>query len=291
MRTRIDGVTIGHWTDGEGLTGCTAVLLPPGTTASFEVRGGAPASRELIALEPEKSVTTVDAICLSGGSVFGLASADGVVAHLAELGRGVGTPAGSVPIVPTLALFDLAVGSPTARPGSEAGRSAAASALEEFETGHVGAGTGARAANWRGAGRGGGGLGYAEASLGEVRLGALVAVNAFGDILAPGAEGDLEAVSALSRSFDFDRSNTTIGAVFTNARLDKVGCRIVAQGAHDGLARAVNPPHTRYDGDAFVAAATGHVEAPVDLVRMLAVTAVAQAIRSTAPIVKGPATF
>ena len=107
--------------------------------------------------------------------------------------------------------------------------------------------------------------------------------NAFGDIVPAGGPDDsLDAVAAVQGAFDFDRTNTTIGVVVTNALLDKVGCRIVAQGAHDGLARALTPPHSRFDGDAFVAAATGDVEAHVDVVRMLAVAAVADAIRTTA---------
>ena len=200
---------------------------------------------------------------------------------LADLGRGVGTPAGPVPIVPTLGLFDLASGSAQARPTAESGESATRAAASEFAVGRVGAGTGAWASHWRRSGRRGGGLGYVERSLGGVTVAALVAVNAFGDVLAAGEEGGLDAVAALQSAFDFDRSNTTIGAVITNARLDKVGCRVVAQGAHDGLARAINPPHTRFDGDAFVAAATGGVEAHVDVVRMLAVAAVADAVRTT----------
>lgn len=283
-RISIDGVKVGHVTDAAGATGCTVVELPPGSTASFEVRGGAPAARELLPLEPDKSVVHADAVLLTGGSVFGLAAADGVVRGLAERGRGVGTPAGPVPIVPTLALFDLAGGDPAARPTADAGYAALAVAASDFETGRVGAGTGAFAAQWRGpSGRRGGGLGFAERRLGDVIVAAVVAVNAFGDIVGtPGSPEDasLDAIVALRESFYFDRTHTTIGAVVTNARLDKVGCRIVAQGAHDGLARALTPPHTRFDGDAFVAAATGAVDAHVDIVRLLALTAVTDAIRA-----------
>lgn len=281
----VPGVRVGHWTNAVGHTGCTVVELPPGTVASFEVRGGAPACRELIPLLPDKSVTHVDAVCLTGGSVFGLAAADGVVRALAERGRGVGTPAGPVPIVPTLGLFDLAVGDPTARPGPEAGYAAAAAAASVFETGRVGAGTGAHAGTWRPEGPRGGGLGVAERRLGDVTVAAIVAVNALGDIVSDAAGADpLAAVATLRDAFDFGgRDHTTIGCVVTNARLDKVGCQVVAQGAHDGLARAITPPHTRFDGDGFVAAATGPVPAPVDVVRMLALLAVADAIRSTGP--------
>ncbi len=285
----VPGVRVGHWTDAVGRTGCTVVDLPPGTVASFEVRGGAPACRELIPLLPDKSVSQVDAVCLTGGSVFGLAAADGVVRALAERGRGVGTPAGPVPIVPTLGLFDLAAGDPSARPGPEAGYAAAAAAASVFDTGPVGAGTGARAGQWRPQGPRGGGLGFAERRLGDVTVAAIVAVNAFGDVGDAAGADPLAAVAALRAAFDFGgrdattRDHTTIGAVVTNARLDKVGCLVVAQGAHDGLARAITPPHTRFDGDGFVAAATGAVEAPVDVVRLLALLAVEDAIRSTAP--------
>lgn len=207
----------------------------------------------------------------------------------------MGTPAGPVPIVPTLGLFDLAVGSPDARPTAESGYAATGAAASDFAVGLVGAGTGARASNWRPSGHSvaslpsrnrdrGGGLGFAERRLGDVVVAALVAVNAFGDIVDAAGADSLDAVTALAGAFDFDRerTNTTIGVVVTNARLDKVGCRLVAQGAHDGLSRAITPPHTRFDGDAFVAAATHEVDAHVDVVRMLAVLAVADAIRSTA---------
>ncbi|AYF74510.1 peptidase S58 family protein [Nocardia yunnanensis] len=285
MSIGIDGVRVGHWTDPVGETGCTVLLLPAGTTGSYEVRGGAPASRELDALDPEKTVQTVDAIVLSGGSAFGLASADGVMRYLEEQGRGVPTPGGAVPIVPTLSLFDLSVGDPAARPTADHGYAAArAAAGEQVLRGRVGAGAGAYVGHWRGPqARVPGGIGYAEKRLGEVVVGAVCAVNAFGDIDDGRAEISFDAVAVLQQlAFTQSRAHTTIGAVVTNARLDKIGCRIVAQGAHDGLSRALTPPHTRFDGDGFIAAATGAVEATVDVVRLLALAAVTEAIRSVA---------
>lgn len=286
MGIGIPGVQVGHWTDAEGQTGCTVLVLPEGTVASCEVRGGAPASRELDALSPDKAVVSVDAVVLTGGSAFGLAAADGVLRYLEQQGRGVPTPAGRVPIVPTLALFDLGAGDPTARPTAESGYLAAgASTGPQILRGRLGAGTGAYTAHWRGPEqRRPGGLGYAERRLGELVVGALCAVNAFGDIDLGGAEIGLDAVAVLEGGFEFDhaRAHTTIGAVVTNARLDKSGCRIVAQGAHDGLSRALTPPHTRFDGDGFVAAATGRVDAHVDTVRLMALAAVVDAIRSVA---------
>ncbi|WP_225724809.1 MULTISPECIES: P1 family peptidase [unclassified Nocardia] len=284
MAIGIPGVRIGHWTDPVGETGCTVLILPERTTASCEVRGGAPASRELAALAPDKTVVTVDAIVLTGGSAFGLASADGVMRYLEERGRGVPTPGGPVPIVAALGLFDLSVGDPAARPTAEHGYAAAeASSGEQILHGRVGAGAGAYVSHWRGPRlRVPGGIGYAERQLGDVVVGAVCAVNAFGDIDDGASDISFDAVAQLDRPFEFEgsRMHTTIGAVLTNARLDKVACQIVAQGAHDGLSRALTPPHTRFDGDGFIAAATGQVDANVDVVRLLALAAVTEAIRS-----------
>lgn len=284
MTIPVAGVKVGHWTDEVARTGCTVVEFPPGTAASYECRGGAPAARELTLLEPDKSVTSIDALLLTGGSAFGLAAADGVMRRMEELGRGVPTPAGAVPIVPALGIFDLAVGDRTVRPGPEQGYAAAlAASSDDPETGQVGAGTGAYVSHWRGPqGARPGGIRTATRQLGDVVVWALLAINAFGDIDPGTPQVELAPVAALGGGFDFDRTHTTIGFVATNARLDKIGCRIVAQGAHDGLARAITPPHTRFDGDAFVAAATGEVPAHVDVVRLLALAAVVDAIRAEA---------
>ncbi|WP_024804888.1 P1 family peptidase [Nocardia sp. BMG51109] len=286
MGLEISGVRVGHWTDTAGQTGCTVVTLPPGTVASCEVRGGAPASRELDALAPDKTVVEVDAIVLTGGSAFGLAAADGVMRYLEEQGRGVLTPAGRVPIAPTLALFDLSVGDATARPTAESGYAAAQDVSGDQRLhGRIGAGAGAYTSHWRGPdGRRPGGLAYAQRRLGDLVVGALCVVNAFGDIDDGRGEVSLDAVALLTQPFDFaeSRTHTTIGAVVTNARLDKPSCRIVAQGAHDGLSRALTPPHTRFDGDGFIAAATGEVDTHVDVVRLMALAAVTDVIRSVA---------
>lgn len=279
-------VSIGHWTDESAVTGCTVVLFPEGTTASCEVRGGAPASRELDLLDPQKSVNTIDAVVLTGGSAFGLAAADGVMRFLEEQGRGVQTAAGRVPIVPTLGIFDLGIGNPRVRPTADSGFDAAAEAIPgKIATGRIGVGVGACSSQWRGpTARHRAGLVYAEQRYGDLVVSALVAVNAFGDILAQGETPGLEAAELFEAAANqsIPRSNTTIGVVMTNAKLDKVGCRIVAEGAHDGLSRAVHPPHTRFDGDAFIAAATGSVHAAIDTVRLLSTLAVTAAIQSAA---------
>ncbi len=284
MVTEIPGLLVGHWTDREALTGVTVVVLPDGTVASGEVRGGAPATREFALLDPQCLVDRVDAVVLSGGSAFGLAAADGVMAGLEASDRGFPTGGGPVPIVVGMSLYDLSVGSADVRPGPEQGRVALDSASAEPTSGRVGAATGATIGKWRGPDAARPGW-FAVSTVRRDRLvvTALVAVNAAGDI---GDHGATVAAAIADGSFGEwpDRSdvfaNTTIGVVVTNARLDKSECLIVAQGAHDGLARAVTPPHLRTDGDAFVAGATGAVEAHVDDVRLAALVAVEQAVRS-----------
>jgi len=274
----IPGLIIGHWTDHEALTGATVVVLPDGTVASGEVRGGAPATREFALLDPQCIVDRVDAVVMSGGSAFGLATCDGVVAELEAAGRGFPTGFGPVPIVIGMSLFDLGVGSSKVRPGPVEGRLAFASASSSPETGRVGAGTGATTGKWRGwesAKRGG--FGIATIHRGDASVTAVVAVNSAGDVgPSPDEVPEWPTVDGSTTAATF--SNTTIGVVITDARLDKAGCLVVAQGAHDGLARSITPPHMRVDGDAFVAAATGRVEANVDDVRLAAVVAVEQAV-------------
>ena len=274
MITDVAGIRVGHWTDPVAETGCTVVLFPEGTVASGEVRGGAPATREFALLDPQRMVTRVDALVLTGGSAFGLAAADGVMRHCEERGAGFVTPEGPVPIVVALALYDLGTGDASVRPGADQGYAACVAATAgPVETGRVGAGTGARVSGPDFPARAPGGLVTAGARSGDLVVAALVAVNAAGQ---PG--GDDALALRLAELPVRGLANTTIGVVATNARLDKLGCLLVAQGAHDGLARAVFPAHTRSDGDAFVTAATGEVEAPVDIVRALSVHVVAQAI-------------
>jgi len=292
--TDVAGVEVGHWTDADARTGCTVVLFPEGTVASGEVRGGAPATRELELLDPQRLVARLDAVVLSGGSAFGLAAADGVMGWLEAEGRGLPTRAGPVPIVVGLSLFDLLVGDGRVRPGPDEGRAACELASAgPVPLGAVGAGAGATVGKVWGTGRTrDAGLGGATVRHDDLVVSALVAVNAYGDVDDGGgrvddlAEGlDPSAVAAsIQRELGgtIPGENTTIGVVATNAALDKVGCLVVAQGAHDGLARSLVPTHTRVDGDAFVAAATGAVDVPVDVVRHLALVAVERAVREAA---------
>jgi L-aminopeptidase/D-esterase-like protein len=272
----IAGVKVGHWTDAEARTGCTAVILPEGAVASGEVRGGAPATREWALLDPLRTVASVDAVMLCGGSAFGLAAADGAVHWLEERGRGFPTPAGRVPIVVAAALFDLGVGDASVRPGAVEGRAACEDAREGNDAaGPVGAGAGATVGSWRGE-QLPGGIGHADHTAGELEVSALVVANAFGELRVEGERRSLPPLEPPPF-----QQNTTLVFVATNARLSKLECQLVSQSAHDGLARAIEPAHTQFDGDAAIAAATCQVDAGhVERVRLLAARAVEDALRA-----------
>jgi L-aminopeptidase/D-esterase-like protein len=274
--TDVPGIRVGHCTNASARTGCTVVLPPPGAVASGEIRGGAPAERDFALLEPSRSVHRVDAVMLSGGSVFGLAAVDGALRWLADNHVGLETPAGPVPIVVGLSLFDLLVAEPGVHPTADDGYAAcAAAASDPPETGRVGAGAGATVGGWRGPGQARrAGLGSASERHGDLVVGALVAVNAYGEPLRP--HGERPGPDQLqAQPFT---GNTTLAVVATNGRLDKNACFLTAQSAHDGFARALEPAHTAQDGDAAVVVATGETDAPLDAVRMLAARAVEAAI-------------
>ena len=274
----IEGVTVGHWTDADARTGCTVLVFPEGTVASGEVRGGAPATREFALLAPERSVAAVHALCLSGGSAFGLAACDGVMTELERRGVGYPTPEGPVPIVVGLSLYDLGVGDGSVRPGPTQGRDALLAASDRpLHPGREGVGAGATIGKWDDPDDATpGGLGVAKVDHDGVAVMAVVAVNAAGWL----DDGTDRAPRQGAQPFGTD---TTIGAVITDASLDKVGCLHLAQAAHDGLARAVVPAHTGRDGDAFVAASThGADRADGDLLRWMATAATEQAIASVA---------
>jgi len=282
--TDVAGVRVGHWTAPGGRTGCTVVLLPAGTVASGEVRGGAPGTREFALLAPERLVPGVHAVVLAGGSAFGLAACDGVMGWCEERGIGFPTVAGPVPIVVGMVLFDLPVGGGE-RPTADSGRAACEAASGgAVPVGRVGAGAGTTVRKWTGLGEDvrPGALATATVRSGDdLVVGALVAVNAVGDLRAAAASGSGEPprLPVVPPSFGAG-TNTTIGVIATNASLDKVGCLQVAQAGHDGLARALEPAHLSVDGDALVACAVGGVDAPVDHVRVLAALAVEQAVRN-----------
>jgi L-aminopeptidase/D-esterase-like protein len=271
----IPGLRVGHWTDPVGMTGCTVVLPPPGTIGSGEVRGGAPGTRETDLLRPGRLVEEIHAVLLTGGSAFGLAAADGVMRWLEE--RGVGFDAGvaRVPIVPAAVLFDLGAGAPGARPGPDAGFVACEAASEDVTDGRIGAGTGATVGLYRAPG----GLGVFEAAEGEVAVWALAAVNAFGAVVDEGGRPLAGEIPPPGSVPSWPGTNTVLGVVATNAALAKAGCLDLAAAGHDGLARAVRPAHTMWDGDTVFTLATGQVEASGDILERLAGDALAGAIR------------
>lgn len=274
------GLTVGHWTDEVGRTGCTVVLAPDGAVAGVDVRGAAAGTIGTDALRPDAALEAVHAILLTGGSSFGLDAAGGVKRYLEEAGVGLAIRDVRVPIVAGAVIFDLVSGDPHARPDADAGYAACQAASDTPEVGAVGAGTGARVAKASGgADARPGGVGLASASVEGATVTALAVANGVGGIwdddrqkwVAPLAEWD-------HQSSLVPGANTTLAAVLTDATLTKPQANRVATVAQDGIARAVRPAHTMYDGDAIFCLATGAAEAPYDAVEVAATELVARAI-------------
>ncbi|HVB98213.1 MAG TPA: P1 family peptidase [Candidatus Dormibacteraeota bacterium] len=300
--TDVEGIKVGHFTDHRRPTGCTVILCEKGGFTGVDVRGGAPGTRETDLLRPINTVQRAYAIVLSGGSAFGLDAASGVMRYLDEKGVGfkVGK-AGVVPIVPAAILFDLEIGDPKIRPTAESGYAACqvAGAGPVIE-GNVGAGAGATVGKLFGMQHAmKSGLGTASIRVGKtgVVVAAIVAVNAVGDVYNP-ASGEIvagarapsgkEFIDSMARIragynvelFSQADTNTTIGVVATNATLTKTEMTKVAQMAHDGLARTINPVHTPWDGDTIFALATATLKEPVNhgMIGALAAEVMAQAV-------------
>jgi L-aminopeptidase/D-esterase-like protein len=289
-----DGFRLGHWTDTHALTGCSVILCPPDTVGSCDVRGSSPGSRELALLAPDKTMQQVNALFLTGGSAFGLAVGDGVMRYLEEHGIGYQTPWIKVPIVPGAVVFDLNIGSAIVRPTAASGYEACVNAsVERPAEGNVGAGTGATVGKWGGgAGRMKGGFGAATIVQGDLIVTAVAVVNALGDVIdddgkiIAGARMPDGSWLATHNRFGTPEiqsplfSNTTLVAILTNATLSKVEANRLAQRGHDGMARAVRPAHTSFDGDVVFALASGPEKARIDLVAEMGADAAAVAIRS-----------
>ena len=307
MLTDVPGIRVGHWTDADVGTGCTAIILPPGSRGGVDVRGGGPASRETELLRPEATVPVVTAITLSGGSAFGLDAASGVMHWCEEQGLGVDTGIAVVPIVPAACIFDLGITGNQRRPGAAEGRLAAEAATDgPFAVGSVGAGTGATVGKVHGRDHWHkGGLGTASVRLPSgATVAALTVVNAFGDVLdeqgnvlagagtATGGQVDHASKALLEGTAQHDRvqdvSNTTLCVVATDADLDKAACTHLARQAHAGLSRAISPYGTAIDGDLAFAVSTGRIEAnpiPVgNAAAEVAAAAARNAIRSAVTI-------
>jgi L-aminopeptidase/D-esterase-like protein len=297
--TDVPGIRVGHADDPEALTGCTVILCdgPSGAVGGVDQRGGAPGTRQIDALHPMHLVQKAHAVVLAGGSAFGLDAASGVVRWLEERGVGFDARVAKVPIVPAAILFDLGLGRADVRPDADMGYRACQNAsTARPREGNAGAGMGCTVGKILGPGRGmKSGIGTASVDLGEgAVVGAIVAVNAFGDVIENGriiagaraADGvgfaDTLAVmkTLVGKDLRFARreESTVIGVIATNAALTKEEANKAAQMAHDGLARTIRPAHTMLDGDTLFALATGEASVDVNIVGAYAAEATAQAI-------------
>ena len=273
--TDVRGLRVGHFTETRRPTGCTVILTPEGAVAGVDVRGAAPGTRETELLSPLNAVEKVHALMLAGGSAFGLDAAGGVMRWLDERGFGVQVGPARVPIVPAAILFDLWVGDARIRPDADSGYAACeAATTDPVPQGNVGAGSGAAVGKLFGIGRAmRGGLGSASVTVGGVTVAALVAVNAIGDVIDPATGQTVAGArtvdgSALLGTMQALRRGdvpaqlqpgaaTTLGVIATDAVLSKAQANKLAQMAHDGFARSINPVHTMGDGDTIFALATG----------------------------------
>jgi len=297
--TDIPGILVGHASDYDGLTGCTAILCEGGAVAGGDIRGQATGTHEWDVLSANHVTDRIHGVLLAGGSAFGLEAASGVMRYLEHKGVGFDTAGGKVPIVPAAILYDLTLGKKSARPTREMGEAAAAAATDKaVEEGCVGAGTGATVGKLFGMARAmKGGIGSWTIELGGalagIKVAALAAVNAVGDVIDP-ATGKIVAGARTapdSRDFTdtakamkagqtggFTRSNTTLVVVATNARFSKVEANTLARMASLGVARAINPVNTMSDGDLVIALSVGQAAANIDSVGVAAAEAVAESI-------------
>jgi len=296
MTYLLAGIKVGHASHPELLTGLTVFLCPEGTVGGVDVRGPAPGTREIALLSPMKSVLTINAVLLAGGSAFGLSAADGVVNYLAERGIGHPTPIKNIPIVSAAIVFDLLLGGGAIFPDAAmAYQACEVAGTGPIEQGNVGAGSGVTVGKWGGPlAMMKGGFGLASHKIGELEVGAAAVVNCIGDVVnddgtviagARDPAGGWLVNSDPWRQFPEMppanlMTNTTLVVVMTNALMDKVGANRLAERVHDGLAIAIRPTHTTHDGDAAFALSTGKVDAPFDLVGNIAVSAVVKAIQN-----------
>jgi L-aminopeptidase/D-esterase-like protein len=294
--TDIEGIKVGHAQDIEGGSGCTVVLCEKGAFAGVDVRGGGPASRETELLKPVNMVEQIHAVMLSGGSAYGLDAGAGAMKYLEENNIGFDVGVGVVPIVCGASLFDLVVGDPKCRPDKEMGYQACKNASNEKPAeGNVGAGTGASVGKFLGTEyMMKGGLGTYAVQVGDLIVGAIVAVNGLGDVvdvdtgkrLAGILNKEKTAISNTEETMYAEYANnrnvfsgnTTIGCIITNAKLTKTQANKIASIAHNGFARAIRPVHTMADGDTIFTLSYGEVEVMPDAVGALAADVMSRAI-------------
>jgi len=308
LLTDIEGIKVGHAQNMDALTGCTVVLVEKGAVGGVDQRGGAPGTRETDLLRPMHMVDKINAIVLTGGSAFGLDAATGVMKFLEEHGIGFNSGIVRVPIVPAAVLFDLGIGDPAVRPDADMGYQACLNATSgEFSQGNVGAGTGATVGKIFGMKQAmKSGIGSASMEIGGgVIVSALVAVNAFGDVVDPttrqiiagarpmqagpinigGKDKFADTLNVMKSfagrtimGFASAASNTVIGVIATNANLNKEETNKLAQMTHNGLALSIRPAHTMFDGDTIFALATGKHKADINIVGAFAAETMAQAV-------------
>ncbi len=296
--TDIEGYKIGQVEDAIAGTGCTVIIADGGMAAGLDVRGGGPASRESELLKPTAAAEKIHAVVLGGGSAFGLGAADGVLQYLEEHGIGFDVGITKVPLVCQSDLFDLTVGDYTVRPDRKMGYEACEKAgIGNYRDGNYGAGCGATVGKWLGMDYCmKTGIGSAAVQAGELKVGAIVALNALGDVFDP--ESGRKIAGLLSEDKKSFRSseellyelneaidnkftgNTTIGAILTNADFNKSQLCKIASMTHNGYARCIRPVHTSADGDSIYALANGTVHADVDMVGTLAAKVMTKAIVS-----------
>lgn len=293
--TDIEGIKVGHMQDEEAATGCSVIICEKGAYAGVDVRGGSPATRETDLLDPVNMIQQIHAIVLSGGSAFGLDSCSGVMKYLEEQGIGFDVQVAKVPIVCGACLFDLAIGSPNIRPNLEMGYKAAENANKEnCPNGNVGAGCGATVGKYLGPDFAmKGGLGTYALQIGDLQVGAIVAVNCLGDVIDPDDNNKIIAGMRKNDKFmnieqiminNYDdktnlfSGNTTIGAIVTNGKFNKSEMNKIASMAHNGYGRTMRPAHSIYDGDTIFTMSTGNVESDVSVVGMLSAKVMEKAV-------------
>lgn len=295
--TDIEGIKVGHASDFKGYTGCTVILCEEGAVCGIDIRGSASGTRQADSLNISHVVEQVHAILLSGGSSFGLDAASGVVRYLEEKNIGFDVGIAKIPIVPTAVIFDLFFGDPKARPTADMGYEACINAGKTFQEGSVGAGVGATVGKLFELSRAmKGGIGTSSVRMPKgLIVGAIVVVNAFGDII-DNVTGKIIAGARISQESmefadtakclkqgitkkQFGLVNTTLAVVATNARFNKREITKVAQMAQGGLIKTINPVHTTFDGDLIFALSLGNVEADINEVGVLSDFVIAEAIK------------
>lgn len=294
--TEIEGVRIGNAQDKEAKTGVTVLLFEDGARVGIDISGGGPASRETPLTSPVTADNPIHAIVLSGGSAFGLAASDGVMRYLEEHGIGFDTGYAKVPLVCQSCIYDLGCGRADIRPDAAMGYAACISAEQNYpESGNIGGGTGATVGKLYGMARAmKGGLGIYAVSVGQLKMAAVVVVNALGDIydiekggqLAGLLTEDLQGFADTCQEFylinkkkELFQSNTTIGAVITNGKFSKTEMTKIASMARNAYARCIRPVGTMADGDTIYAASVGEVEADINMVGTLAAEVLGRAIK------------